>query len=389
MEKEVLSEEGGMSKDNPLFDDSMGDSEGEDAERKCKISGSARTGTEEGTKEGAGTANENVDKSEGQEMAEKWRVVQRQRRPNKPKEKANDVANMQKVGSRFEVLARMEGSNEGIIGAQTDFNQVLVSPVWRPLEQSALRKTKGKGKGPRKNADTDSVMKIVEQAQMKFVQQQGKRVEKRTHEVSEEQSTEILRLTMGNDCDMHEGEKVVDIERAIEGWWGSCGPGLLRNMKTSFNGARPILVILADTRCQEYTRLQHLLSLGFDSISAIPSVGRSGGLVAVWNNSMISVSLIEKDCQFFHMSYLMPSKPRFLLTSIYALPHSDFRKILWDKLKALSAGISSPWVVWGDFNDIIASHERIGGGEGNSRRIRWFQDQADSSGLIDLGASGP
>ncbi|KAI9122534.1 hypothetical protein K1719_006374 [Acacia pycnantha] len=89
------------------------------------------------------------------------------------------------------------------------------------------------------------------------------------------------------------------------------------------------------------------------------------------------------------MSCSMPGMPNFLLTSIYALPHSDFRKILWDKLKALSAGISVPWVVWGDFNDIIAPNERIGGSGMNSRRIRWFQDQADESGLIDLGASGP
>ncbi|KAK4286586.1 hypothetical protein QN277_003122 [Acacia crassicarpa] len=79
----------------------------------------------------------------------------------------------------------------------------------------------------------------------------------------------------------------------------------------------------------------------------------------------------------------------FLLTCVYALPHSGLRMTLWDKLKLLAGRINLPWAVWGDFNDILTPNERIGGAGVSHGRINWFQNRTQECNLVDLGASGP
>lgn len=77
-------------------------------------------------------------------------------------------------------------------------------------------------------------------------------------------------------------------------------------------------------------------------IQIVPSVGRSGGLAMVWNSSRISVSILEVDRQYFHLQCQIPQIEPFLLTSVYVLPHSNFRSVLWGNLMRLSAGINGP-----------------------------------------------
>ena len=48
----------------------------------------------------------------------------------------------------------------------------------------------------------------------------------------------------------------------------------------------------------------------------------------------------------------------FLLTAIYALPNFNKRKIFWDYLQNLATTISLPWVLLGDFNDMLSDDEK-------------------------------
>ena len=79
----------------------------------------------------------------------------------------------------------------------------------------------------------------------------------------------------------------------------------------------------------------------------------------------------------------------FFLTSIYASPNFTKRKILWNYLKDLSPSIRLPWVLLGDFNDMLSEDETMGGLPLTSSRINAFQDCLDYCGLMDLGFYGP
>ncbi|KAI9080435.1 hypothetical protein K1719_037549 [Acacia pycnantha] len=166
---------------------------------------------------------------------------------------------------------------------------------------------------------------------------------------------------------------------------GSCDSGLHRNLKTIINGSNPSLVILADTRCFDKARLRHLLRLGYDEIKMLPGVGLSGGMAAIWKSHAISISIVEEDRQYLYLRCSVPSSQDFFLTPIYALPHLNLRSSLWHKLHILASGISIPWLVFGDFNDIASLLERIGGVRPNISRMSWFQSKIHNCGLNDLG----
>ncbi|KAI9126004.1 hypothetical protein K1719_003422 [Acacia pycnantha] len=135
------------------------------------------------------------------------------------------------------------------------------------------------------------------------------------------------------------------------------------------------MLILAETKCTIDRTFRPLLSYGFDSMEIIPSEGHSGGMAMIWKSSSIKVQIIDTNRQFFHVECELPDRPPFLLTSVYAIPHSNLRSILWSKLKGMSASITLPWVVLGDFNDIMAASERIGGVRCNHQRLKWFAEK--------------
>ena len=77
----------------------------------------------------------------------------------------------------------------------------------------------------------------------------------------------------------------------------------------------------------------------------------------------------------------------FLLTAICASPNFNKRKILWNYLKELSPYVNMPWVLLGDFNDLLAKDEKFwgGGGVGGMR----LETVINCCGLMDLGFHGP
>lgn len=70
--------------------------------------------------------------------------------------------------------------------------------------------------------------------------------------------------------------------------------------------------------------------------------------------------------------------------------HLDTNKryIFWQLLKSLNAECNMPWVVFGDFNEIMYLYEKLGGVEREARQMEAFQDCMNKCGLVDLGFVG-
>lgn len=51
----------------------------------------------------------------------------------------------------------------------------------------------------------------------------------------------------------------------------------------------------------------------------------------------------------------------WLLTAVYASPYNTVRSTLWDHLVSISIMHKLPWIILGDFNEILFMNEKKGG----------------------------
>lgn len=78
----------------------------------------------------------------------------------------------------------------------------------------------------------------------------------------------------------------------------------------------------------------------------------------------------------------------WLLSVVYSSPRFAKRRLLWDNLKTMSDLHSFPWVLAGDFNEVLMGEDKYRGRAVNINRALHFQDCLDSCRMIDRGFSG-
>ena len=79
----------------------------------------------------------------------------------------------------------------------------------------------------------------------------------------------------------------------------------------------------------------------------------------------------------------------WLISPIYASPRIAERKILWENLTQVAQLHNMPWLLLGDFNEILSSENKFGGRSINLNRALDFKECLDTCSLLDLGFSGP
>lgn len=56
-----------------------------------------------------------------------------------------------------------------------------------------------------------------------------------------------------------------------------------------------------------------------------------------------------------------------MFTGLYEDPKTGKHKITWDLLQELQPRDSTPWLVMGDFNEVLCSSEKMGGRAKNEK----------------------
>ncbi|KAI9109490.1 hypothetical protein K1719_019544 [Acacia pycnantha] len=115
--------------------------------------------------------------------------------------------------------------------------------------------------------------------------------------------------------------------------------------KGSVQGKASYLLFMDETKSEKESQFWCLEKLGYDGLEFVPNVGRSGGLIIAWKMDQ--------------------------------------------ELRNFASTISNPWVVVGDFNDILSLNKRTGGADVNFSRIKSFQDRVQPCQLSNMGFNGP
>jgi hypothetical protein len=151
---------------------------------------------------------------------------------------------------------------------------------------------------------------------------------------------------------------------------------------------KPDIIVIMEIRTDPYKLRRSFELLGCDGFVGTEVRGYAGGIVVGWNSNEVNIQVMENNFQFLHLNVKYGDDREWFFTPIYASPHEDSRRLMWDDLKRIASNISHEWLVAGDFNDIMSPMEKKGGAEASIRKCNLFRDRVDGCHLIDIGAVG-
>ncbi|XP_051204973.1 uncharacterized protein [Lolium perenne] len=124
-----------------------------------------------------------------------------------------------------------------------------------------------------------------------------------------------------------------------------------------------------------------------DSKIVKSTTSRSGGVLLLWKRG-INIQQIYAAPNYIDVSVHESPEKIWRLTGIYGEPKWEDKYKTWDKLRELRTQNNMPWVVIGDFNEILFSTEKEGGNSRPDHFMQAFRDALSDCNLHDLGFLG-
>jgi hypothetical protein len=118
-----------------------------------------------------------------------------------------------------------------------------------------------------------------------------------------------------------------------------------------------------------------------------PSNGRSGGVALFWKKE-VNVQQLYSAPNYIDAKIIGTDGTEWRLTGLYGEPKWQDKYKTWDKMRELNGQYNLPWVVIGDRNEILFSHEKDGGNPRPERYMQAFRDALSDCSLEDIGYIG-
>lgn len=102
--------------------------------------------------------------------------------------------------------------------------------------------------------------------------------------------------------------------------------------------------------------------LSFDGALHVDTIGYSVGIWVLWKLDEVEIAQLAKTEQEIHVEVkVRNSNFSRVLSSIYASPKLEERKLLWNNLTAIAPLHHLPWLMLRDFNEIFSCNDKLGG----------------------------
>ncbi|KAI9100884.1 hypothetical protein K1719_024008 [Acacia pycnantha] len=128
--------------------------------------------------------------------------------------------------------------------------------------------------------------------------------------------------------------------------------------------------------------------LGFTNMEIIDCEGYSGGIWCLWDENIVTATVVECNHQFMHVQVAVPTGASWQFTVVYASPNVAVRRTIWDHLARLAGGMQGPWLVGGDFNGTLLHCERRSTANFQTSVDRDFLRWFDAHKMIDARFAG-
>lgn len=178
--------------------------------------------------------------------------------------------------------------------------------------------------------------------------------------------------------------------------WNCCGlrtPGAIRAVRKLIKSEAPTVVFLMETK-KKAIDIQRLRRLeGYDCVFAVDCAGdgnrKAGGLALYWKSNLdLSISSYSLN----HIQFTVPidhANKTATLTGFYGFPEKQHKWKSRQLLRNLKSSGNSPWMCFGDFNEITCQEDKIGGLPWTPQQSEDFLNAIDACNLLDLGHSHP
>ncbi|XP_042969143.1 uncharacterized protein LOC122301839 [Carya illinoinensis] len=148
-------------------------------------------------------------------------------------------------------------------------------------------------------------------------------------------------------------------------------------------------IFLMETKCGRKRAEVVRNMLHFENSFVVDSRGPSGGLAFLWKDTL---DLTLENYSQNHISMVLrlaEECQQILLTSFYGFPESARKGDSWNLMKLIKPAENIPWLCFGDFNEILHNHEKVGGANRPYSQMEAFRISMEWCGLSDLGFVGP
>ena len=130
--------------------------------------------------------------------------------------------------------------------------------------------------------------------------------------------------------------------------------------------------------------------LPFDRFITMDTIGFMSGLWLLWKKEDADVNLLAFTEKEIHATIkVCYSNQSWFISAIYASPRLVERHIMWSNLSEVANLHDLPWLLLGDFNEILCREDKYGGRQVHINRALEFKDCIDNCNMIDLGFTGP
>ncbi|XP_050222303.1 uncharacterized protein LOC126672395 [Mercurialis annua] len=169
---------------------------------------------------------------------------------------------------------------------------------------------------------------------------------------------------------------------------GMGNPWTVRALKHYVRANDPDIIFLMESRLYLFELSFFKFSFSCYNYFVVDARGRSGGLILMWKKDVdINIASYSQNHIDFEYNCLNDGL-KWRGTGVYGWPEAGSRGLTWDLMRRLCGGSSLPWLVFGDFNEILFSREKEGGRPKQNYLMESFRQALDDCALRDLGWTG-
>ncbi|XP_058751689.1 uncharacterized protein LOC131624791 [Vicia villosa] len=146
--------------------------------------------------------------------------------------------------------------------------------------------------------------------------------------------------------------------------------------------------ILIETRVKEHNanKIRHWLGTNWsfaDNYSCHPN----GRLWLGWDKDYWEVNITHKSEQHMHCE-MKTEQSHMYVTLVYAHNQLEKCKKLWKDISLIAPQIQDPWMIIGDYNNVLKLHDRIGGNDVHRAEYIDLEEMMSNIGLYEHATRG-